>query len=806
LGIPVFLVSGFMAFGAAGPSEALAQSETANPQKVKQHVVAVVPRHWPPQYSVDENGHPSGFAIDVMEAVAARAGLSVAYRVVDSFAKAISALKSGDADLIPNVGIIERRKKFFAFTAPVETFNVSIFVRDDTHDLTGEAGLVGRKLGVVESNVGKFMFQKRQDIDVNVYPDVRTALFELFAGHVDALVYPQSVLLALAREAGVEDHLKVVGKPLREIKRGISVRKDDVALLAVLEKAVESYVGSPAFQKVYAKWYGKPVLFWTTPRVIWSIAGFVVITILLTGGWHYLAAVRLNRALRESEERFRTLVEATTSIVWTTDPDGGFSEPQDSWRDYTGQSWPDHQGYGWAEMIHPDDIGEVKRTWAQSLETQTNYLAEGRLWSAVENAYRHFLVRAVPLLNKDGSVQKWIGTVADIHERKMAEKATQESEARLAGILDIAPEAVIAIGKNMNIRLFNKGAERIFGYTSEEVLGKPLEILMPERSRRVHAKHVKAFENSHETYRLMNERTEITGLRKNGTEFPASASVSKLDLVDQKIFTVLLYDITQNKQAEEAIISSKTEAEFANYAKTQFLAHMSHELRTPLNSIIGFSQILMGQGLGELNFLDSSVYAGHINDSANHLLAVIQDILDVSKIEAGELDLEKESLDFKNIIQECIIMVKERAEKDGVILSYKVAESVSSIEADKVRIKQILLNLLSNAIKFTPSGGRVEIVVEPSGDKSVLLSIDDTGIGIEKNDIKKILQPFGQVKDIMKRNHEGTGLGLSLANSLVELHGGKLAISSEVGRGTTVVVQLPTGLGEASLPASFLTN
>ncbi|MDA1091137.1 MAG: transporter substrate-binding domain-containing protein [Proteobacteria bacterium] len=765
------------------------------PSQVKKNVVAAIPRHWPPQYSTDEKGHPTGFAIDVMEAISARAGLNVTYKIVNSFAKAVSALKNGDADLIPNSGILPERMDTYGFTAPVETFLVSIFIRDDTHDLTSEADLIGRKLAVVETNIGLLLFGNRKDIDVKVYPDVRTALFELMAGHVDALVYPKSVLMALAREIGIDDRLKAVGKPLKEIKRGIRVMKDNVALLAVLDKAVESYVGTPAYQKVYAKWYGKPKPFWSTPKVLLVLAGFIIITIVIAVGGHYFSILRLNREIKESEERFRTVVEATSSIVWTTGPDGGFIEPQASWYDYTGQPWPDHQGYGWVKMIHPEDTDRIKRLWLQSLENKTNHLSEGRVWNASEKAYRYFTVRAVPLLNKNGSVRKWVGAIADTHERKVAEEATKASEARLKGILDIAPEAVIATDEDLIIRLFNQGAERIFGYEAEEVLARPLDFLIPKRYRDSHRTRVNSFSASQDTYRFMEERQEIYGLRKNGREFPATASVSKLKLSGETIFTVLLHDISDRKQAEAAIVASKEEAEIANYTKTQFLANMSHELRTPLNSIIGFSQILMGHGLGQLDFAKSSEYANNINDSANHLLALLQDILDVSRIEARELDLEKEPVDFDKLIKECFMMMKERANRGGVTLSYTIAEDAPSIDADELRLKQVLLNLLSNAIKFTPKCGETAVRVEANGNGGVFLRVDDTGIGIRKNDISKVLRPFGQVKDIFTRNHEGTGLGLSLAKSLTELHGGTLVIASEVGKGTTVVVELPNGHG-----------
>lgn len=229
-------------------SSALAQADGVNASDRKRgSVVAVVPRSWPPQYQIDSDGKPFGFAIDVMNEIASRANVSVKYRIAESFSIAVDILRSGGADLIPNSGIVFERLAAFAFTAPVETFVISLFVRKDSEHIDDVEDLVGQNLAVVEKNVGLFMFEKRRDIKVRVFPDVRAALFELIAGHVDALVYPEPVLLALARQIGVEDRIKVVGAPLREIKRGIRVMKANVQLLSVLNKAVVDFVGTPAY-------------------------------------------------------------------------------------------------------------------------------------------------------------------------------------------------------------------------------------------------------------------------------------------------------------------------------------------------------------------------------------------------------------------------------------------------------------------------------------------------------------------------------------------------------------------------------
>lgn len=180
-------------------------------------VIAVVPHSWPPQYEHDENGKPVGFAIDVMNEVAVRAGLTVTYKTAKNFLEAVDILDRGEADLIPNSGIVAQRMDKYAFTVPVETFVVSLFVRKDSKVVKGVADLPGRSLAVVEMNIGQFMFGQRKDIEVHVYPDIRSALFQLIAGDIDALVFPQPVLFTLARKIGIEDRIKVVGEPLKEI-------------------------------------------------------------------------------------------------------------------------------------------------------------------------------------------------------------------------------------------------------------------------------------------------------------------------------------------------------------------------------------------------------------------------------------------------------------------------------------------------------------------------------------------------------------------------------------------------------------
>jgi len=249
-------------------------------------------------------------------------------------------------------------------------------------------------------------------------------------------------------------------------------------------------------------------------------------------------------------------------------------------------------------------------------------------------------------------------------------------------------------------------------------------------------------------------------------------------------------DITEDKRAEADLRRAKDEAEMASRSKTEFLANMSHELRTPLNAIIGFSDILMGQIFGPLGDVRYADYARDIRDSGLHLLNLINDVLDVSKVEFGKVELIEEPVDVVAIIDSCARLMRDRADAAGIRLIQRLPPGLPQLRADSRRLKQILLNLLSNAVKFTPSGGRVTLAAENAVD-GFRISVADTGIGIAKQDLDTAMRPFGQIDSRLARKYQGTGLGLPLARSMAELHGGRLELDSMPGHGTTATIWLP---------------
>jgi PAS domain S-box-containing protein len=384
-----------------------------------------------------------------------------------------------------------------------------------------------------------------------------------------------------------------------------------------------------------------------------------------------------------------------------------------------------------------------------------------------------------------------VGSVSinhDISEQMRAQTEGRETAESYRLIADNIPGHFLHIDRDLRYRFVNKGVEDLYRQPREYFIGKRVsEVLSPA----VHAKIVPYLQQalSGTEVTLEQERTSVDGVRRDYQ----TTCLPQFDDTGQVVGVyVLSVDITEHKRAEAAANAAKDEAEIANRAKSEFLANMSHELRTPLNAINGFSEMIFTEALGPIGNVEYQKYASYIKEAGVHLLDLINDLLDISKIEAGSVELTDDDINVADLLRYCVAMIRERADAEDVRILVDIDEELLPLlRADETRVRQIVLNLMSNAVKFTPADGTVTVRAWYHIDRGFVLQVADTGIGIAPENIPKALTRFEQVESTLDRAYEGTGLGLPLTKSLVEQHDGSLDLHSELGVGTVVTVSLP---------------
>ncbi|MBT4710279.1 MAG: PAS domain S-box protein [Alphaproteobacteria bacterium] len=412
-------------------------------------------------------------------------------------------------------------------------------------------------------------------------------------------------------------------------------------------------------------------------------------------------------------------------------------------------------------------------------------------WITFPGGWRaHLDVSYSPYVGASGEILGMVIIARDISEHFEVAGKLDAATGRLASIIGQAGEAIITIDEHQDIQLFNQAAAELFGYTSDSATKLNLDDLIPELHCDAHRKHVAKFLGSTDNQRLMNVPGEISGLRKDGSKFPAEATISSFVSNGEKLGTVMIRDISDRVQWENRLRDASNEAQLANRAKTEFLANTSHELRTPMNAIIGFTELLMAGVPGDPTTRQLE-YFKDIHGSSLHLLGVINDILDLSKIEADVVNLKESDIELPQAVESTIRILSERADRGGLTLLNQVPDALPWLRADARILKQILINLLSNAVKFTEPGGTITVGAHVIHDGCVEIWVSDTGIGMDKNDIAKAMTAFGQVDGALNRSFEGTGLGLPLVKSQLEAHGGMLIVASARGTGTTMTIRFP---------------
>jgi PAS domain S-box-containing protein len=384
-------------------------------------------------------------------------------------------------------------------------------------------------------------------------------------------------------------------------------------------------------------------------------------------------------------------------------------------------------------------------------------------------------------------------------EQRLAAEEQTRLERRFRQLLEAAPDAIVEVSASGQIVLMNRVAEEMFGYMRDELLGESVDILVPDAIRPTHSRRRDSY-LEHPRTRPMGTGLELHAKRRDGSLFPVEISLSPIQTEGGIHVTAVIRDVTERKRAETEVRrlqqqytgeleARNREVERANRLKSEFLASMSHELRTPLHTIIGFAELLREGHDGELKESQKR-FVDHIHRDSEHLLELINDILDLSKIEAGQLVLRREIYPLARSVGEALDAIRPGAAAKGIRIEER-GERDALVDADPLRVKEMLYNLLSNAVKFTPEGGKVWVETgEDAGFARV--TVGDTGVGIPAEEQENIFDKFYQVGNTTRGVREGTGLGLSITKELVQLHGGWMEVDSTPSEGSRFTFTLPT--------------
>ncbi|WP_137681707.1 PAS domain S-box protein [Aurantiacibacter suaedae] len=496
-------------------------------------------------------------------------------------------------------------------------------------------------------------------------------------------------------------------------------------------------------------------------------------------------------ALKESEQRFQSLASFSPAGIFRTTPSGLCNYVNPAWCRMTDLTEDEAMGMGWRNAVHPLDVDRLTSEWLAALEAGDIYRNEIR-WLHRDGSIVWGDAIARPELSEDGKPLGYIGVVLDITDRKRFEDEIAERDQELSLLVQNATDAVLRIGLDNRCIYASPSANDVLGVPAQELIGRSLlERLHPDDAREVAAifaqlrfgeteKAVIAFRSDTRgafgDYRWLEATVGL--VRDAQTNAPKEISAS-------------VRDISDRKKMELDLVAARRNAETAAAAKATFLANMSHEIRTPMNGVIGFTELLLEDNLTP----EQHEKAQLIADSGRAMMQILNDILDISKIDAGRMKIVPEPIDLRHKLKSCINLLEPSARQKGLMFELIVDEEVPNrIMVDPLRLRQILTNLAGNAIKFTSEGAvrsRVSVEQRPGGRDVLCISVEDSGIGIPANRLEAIFREFSQADDSTARIFGGTGLGLTISNELAKMMGGELEVSSEEGHGSVFTLRIP---------------
>ncbi|NOQ36332.1 MAG: PAS domain S-box protein [Methylococcaceae bacterium] len=490
--------------------------------------------------------------------------------------------------------------------------------------------------------------------------------------------------------------------------------------------------------------------------------------------------------LKRDEVRFRSVTSSSSDAIITVDTKNRIIFWNEGAENILGYHSLEAIGQPLDIIFTDEDKEKYQHGFEEVIKNEGEQLLRHRLESvAVRKDKVHIDIELTYTVWRSGNEKFYTSIIRDVTERKKIERELYHKEASLNAIVSSSGEGIVTINSAGIIEMANPKAAQLFGYQVDELVGKNVAILVPDSEKKQHDDYVRHSEIH--APRVINNARELQGQRKDGSLFALELNVSPMNVEGERKFVGILHDISTRKSYIDELSAAKEGAEAANKAKSQFLSSMSHELRTPLNAILGFTQILQTDDeepptTDQLDSLD------HIYNSGMHLLALITEVLDLSRIESGNLPLDIENIDLVNFTHKTLIQLNPLAVKADIQLKEVMDfKKPLFIAADKVKLKQVINNLLSNAIKYNRPKGLVIISIVEENAK-VRLLVKDTGKGIAKNAMKDLFTPFNRL-GAESGSIEGTGIGLTITQKLVEMMNGKILVSSKLNEGTSFTIE-----------------
>ncbi|EIC20444.1 transporter substrate-binding domain-containing protein [Thiorhodovibrio frisius] len=748
---------------------------------------------WAPIEYLDADGQPAGIAPDFVRRIAELLGVRFEPHAFGLWPDAVEALAQGELDLLPAaMATAQRRERGLHFTTPYLRFPVAIFAPVETPLIDSLERLAGQRVLVVEGYATEeWLRSDHPDIDLVLAPDVRAAVRQLAQGEADALVGNLfAVSQAIAHERLFQ--LRVAGETAYEYQLAMAARPDWSILSGILERALAA-IPAGEREAIQSRWLGEPPRARIDYRLLWQgilVATLVIVVIL---AWNLSLARQVQRRRRaeqrlaQSEQRYRGMVESARSVVqfYALDVQGEVIDAGAGSRELFGREEAELVGLNWRDIAAwtPDTLERGQRAIATCWLGQSPGPVALKYHLGEEP--RYLLSFPHPVKDENNRVLRIEGLNVNLTERLRLEEELREMEDNFRSLFEFSPlPTLISSGADERVLMVNQRFRELLGYEIDDIPDVEHWWLKayPEPSYRAQVK----MEWQQNMQRAMASQSALEPVeaRIRCGDGQTRIFIAHATTLRQR-HLVMFIDVTEQRAAQEA-------AEAANRAKSEFLANMSHEIRTPMNAILGMQHLCLETELDERQ----RQYLTKAQTAAQALLGLLNDILDLSKIEAGQLHLEARPFALSQVFDQLLDIVGRQAEDKGLEFLLDCAPEVpDALHGDALRLGQVLLNLANNAVKFTAQGSvRIEarllqrLPAQGSATRERVqleFLVCDTGIGLQEKDIAKLFQPFQQADGSITRRYGGTGLGLSICKRLVTMMGGNIGVDSRPGEGST---------------------